>query len=282
VSPTTRELTGDVVVALSLVIGLGLWGFGTRGPAAGFGLIAAALSMLALAAYGRLYGAAAAYAGTLALALWVSGGLAGARPIAWLITAIAVAFAGVVVYDVRRLGRNSKRALAQPLWHGRPSDRPLLGALAHIPSARFFRLPYPSVQFAVVAGDRIALLRWAAWPSRRYTVSGERVHVGEHAYESGSRELAGLAAELRRQRQLLSSAAGQRGAVRAFLVVRGEAGQPPTIDAPPNADVAVLPEELAEQVIGEFLAERPYDLVAPLIDHLTAVVVTAGGTSTRD
>jgi len=282
VTPTTRELTGDVVVALSLVIGLGVWGFGTRGPAAGFGLIAAALTMLALAASGRLYAAIAAYAGTLAVAFWAASGRSGAQPIAWLITAIAIAFAAVVVYDVRALRRNSKRALAQPLWHGRPSDRPLLGALAHIPSARFFRLPYPAVQFAVVAGDRIALLRWAAWPSRRYTVHGDRVHVGEHAFEPGNRELAGLAEELRRQRELLGTAT-----VRAFLVVRstedhGDAGQPPNIDAPVDADVAVLPEELAEPVIGEFLAERPYDLVAPLIDHLTMVVAKASGMSTRD
>jgi serine/threonine protein kinase len=277
VKPTTRELTGDMVVALSLVIGLGVWGFGTRGPAAGFALIGASLTMLALAAAGRLYAAIAAYAGTLAVALWAAAGRSGAQPIAWLITAIAIAFAGVVVYDVRKLRRNSKRALAQPLWHGRPSDRPLLGALAHIPSARFFRLPYPAVQFAVVAGDRIALLRWAAWPSRRYTVRGDRVHVGEHAFEPGSRELAGLADELRRQRELISTAT-----VRAFLVVRGEAGHPPTIDAPVDADVTVLPEELAEPAIGEFLAERPYDLVAPLIDHLTTVVAKAAGTSTRD
>ncbi|HET8660350.1 MAG TPA: serine/threonine-protein kinase [Micromonosporaceae bacterium] len=110
VAPGARGLLGDVALALALVATLGGWALDARGWGAGLALVAAALGMLALAGWGRLWATVAAYAATLGVALWATGGVVWLqgdqpvqwwRPVAWLVSALVIGFAAVLVYDVR-------------------------------------------------------------------------------------------------------------------------------------------------------------------------------------
>ncbi|HZN20245.1 MAG TPA: serine/threonine-protein kinase [Micromonosporaceae bacterium] len=110
VTAGARGLLGDVALALALVTTLGGWALDARGWGAGLALVAAALGMLALAGWGRLWAAVAAYATTLGVALWAAGGVVWLQgdqpvlwwqPVAWLVSALVIGFAAVLVYDVR-------------------------------------------------------------------------------------------------------------------------------------------------------------------------------------
>ncbi|HET8684957.1 MAG TPA: hypothetical protein VFM54_24255, partial [Micromonosporaceae bacterium] len=110
VTPAARGLPGDAALALALVAALGGWALDARGWGAGLALVAAALGMLALAGWGRLWPAVAAYAATLGVALWAAGGVVWLQgdqpalwwqPVAWLVSALVIGFAAVLVYDVR-------------------------------------------------------------------------------------------------------------------------------------------------------------------------------------
>lgn len=269
--PRTRvRLTPGVQPGMlaSALAGIGLTALWATALAPGWWAVAWAVVTLLIGlctGFGRIALGVAAFGTGMVLALTIA--VIGydrspASAVVWILAAFCVgALLGVwgkTTSALRLRWFALRERVSRRRWWGQPSVREEFAALETHAAVRFVRLAQGTCHYAVICGDAVALVRWAAWPDGDFIASDSSVRRDGKVWQQGS-------AEIERARRGLTTVDGARRR-RVFLAVDT---QGTVLRRELTGDLTICHCRQLAATLLQWLASEPEEINLELVSRLS-------------